>query len=142
MHLIPYTEERWRKYYYHMVSSKKLNTIMMLYRHTNNGLYTRWWQCGLHWMSVDLIKENGFTLKKKPTRNRWHPAKTITNTDYVDDSELHVKIPTQVESLLYNQKQAAGGNGFHVNVNKTEFMRFKWVGNISTPSGTSLKLVD
>ena len=38
------------------------------------------------WTSSDLIKENGFTLKK--TRSRWYHAETMTDTDYTDDLAL------------------------------------------------------
>ena len=33
---------------------------------------------------IDLIKENGYMLKK--AKSRWYPAETITNVDDVDDS--------------------------------------------------------
>ena len=33
--------------------------------------------------SINLMKENGFTLKK--ARNRQYPAETMTDTDYADD---------------------------------------------------------
>ena len=36
--------------------------------------------------SVDLMKENGFTLAK--TRSRRYPARTITDADYADDIAL------------------------------------------------------
>ena len=35
--------------------------------------------------SIDKIRENGFELTKK--RSRRYPAKTITDTDYADDSD-------------------------------------------------------
>ena len=50
--------------------------------------------------SIDLIKENGFTLKK--TRSRLYPAQTITDTDYVDDIALLANTPTQAEFLLHS----------------------------------------
>ena len=37
-------------------------------------------------MSIDLMKESGFTLEKARTRK--YPAQTITDTDYVDDIAL------------------------------------------------------
>ena len=43
------------------------------------------------WTSIDLIKENGFMLKK--ARSRQHPAETITYTDYTDDLVLLVNTP-------------------------------------------------
>ena len=70
--------------------------------------------------SIDLIKENGFTFKKK--------AKSMTDADYTDDLRL----------LL----QAVGGIGLYGNINKTECMRFKQKGVISGLSGKPPKLVD
>ena len=64
------------------------------------------------------------------------------DTDYTDDIALLVNTPVQVESLLHSQEQAAGGIGFHVNADKTEFMYFNQRGNISILKGRSLKLVD
>ena len=49
---------------------------------------------------IDLIKENGFTLKKKKARSRRYPAEIMTGTDYADDLALLANIPTQAESLL------------------------------------------
>ena len=37
--------------------------------------------------STDLIKENGFTLKKRKTSRR-NPPETMTDTDYADDLAL------------------------------------------------------
>ena len=48
--------------------------------------------------SIDLIKENGFTLKK--ARSRRYPAKTITDADYVDDISLLVNTPILAKFLL------------------------------------------
>ena len=39
-------------------------------------------------------------------------------------------------------KQAAAGIGLHVNAHKTEYICFNQTGDISTPDGTSLQLVD
>ena len=50
--------------------------------------------------SIDLIKENGFSLKKKKARNRQYPAETINDTDYTDDLALPSNTPAQIESLL------------------------------------------
>ena len=52
------------------------------------------------WMSIDIIKENGFTLKK--VRSRWYPAETITDVDDADDKALLANTPTRAESLLYS----------------------------------------
>ena len=35
-------------------------------------------------MSINMIKENGFTLKKK-TRSKWFPAEIMTDANYADD---------------------------------------------------------
>ena len=83
-----------------------------------------------------LIKENGFTLKKK-TRSRQHPSDTMIGTDCTDDLALITGTPAQAKSQLHSLKQATGGNGFYMSSNKTELMCF-----ISTQSGKLLKLVD
>ena len=82
--------------------------------------------------SIDLMKEDGFTLAK---------AWTITDTDYVDDIELLANTPAQAESLLHSLERVEGGIGLHVNADKTEFMFFNQSGDISTLN-RSLKLVD
>ena len=50
--------------------------------------------------SVDLMKENSFTLAK--TRSKLYPAKTITDVDYADDLALLAITPTPAESLLHS----------------------------------------
>ena len=77
----------------------------------------------------DLIKENGFTLKK--ARSRWYPTEIITDADYVEDLVLLANTLAQAESLLYSLEKAAGSIGIHANINKTEFMYFKWEGTLS-----------
>ena len=42
---------------------------------------------------VDLMKENGFTLKK--AKSRQYLAETITDTDYTDDLTLLANTPGQ-----------------------------------------------
>ena len=54
---------------------------------------------------IDLIKENGFTLKK--TRNRRYPAETRTDTNYADDLALLSNTTAQAKSLLYTLKEEA-----------------------------------
>ena len=49
--------------------------------------------------SIDLIKENGFTLKK--ARSRRNLVESITNADYAEDIVLLANTPTQAESLLH-----------------------------------------
>ena len=73
-------------------------------------------------MSIDLIKENGFTQKK--ARGRQYSVQTITNTDYADDLALLEITPTQIESMLHSLEQAAGCNDFYVNADKMEYMCF------------------
>ena len=51
-------------------------------------------------------------------------------------------LPAQAESLLYILKQAAGGIGLYMNINKTEFICFKPDRTIFILSGRSLKLVN
>ena len=85
--------------------------------------------------SIDLIKENGFTLKKGKKQ-------TIPHTNNADDIELLENIPTQPESLLHNQEQAAGGIGLHINADKMEYTCFNQKGDISTLNVGSLKIVD
>ena len=49
---------------------------------------------------------------------------------------------TQAESRLRSLEKIAEGIDLHVNVNKTEYMRFNPKGDIFTLNGGSLKLVD
>ena len=90
--------------------------------------------------SIDLMKENGFTLEK--TRSRRYPAQTITDVDYTDDIALLANTPAQAKSLLLSLEQAVGGIGLHVNADKTKFMCFNQRGNIFTLKCGSQKLVD
>ena len=73
-------------------------------------------------MSIDLMKENGFTLKK--ARSRRYLTQTIMDTDYADDIVLLANTPTQAESLLYSLEQAAGSFSPYVNADKMEYMCF------------------
>ena len=93
-------------------------------------------------MSIDLMKENGFTLKK--TRSRRYLAQTITDADYSNDIALLANTSNQAKSLLHSLEPAAGGIGIHVNADKTEFMSFNQnqIRDISTRTGSPLKLVD
>ena len=68
-------------------------------------------------MSIVLMKENNFTLKKKAT-SRQYPTETVTATDYADDPVLLVNAPTQAKSLLYNLQQVAKGIGLYMNSNR------------------------
>ena len=86
------------------------------------------------------MKEKGFTLKT--ARNRRYPVKTIMHADKRDDMALLANTPTQVESLQHSLEQAAAGIGLHVKTDKTKYMYFNKIGDISTLKGGSLKLVD
>ena len=44
--------------------------------------------------SIDMIKDNGFTLAKE--RSRRYPTQTITDMDYADNITLLLNTPTQV----------------------------------------------
>ena len=67
----------------------------------------------VHGTSIDLIKENDFTLKK--SRSKWYPA----DADNTNNLVLLVHTPAEIESLLHNLEQAVGGIDLHVNANKT-----------------------
>ena len=64
--------------------------------------------------SIDLIKENGFTMKKM-ARKRCNTAETIIDADYADDQVLLANTPDQAKTLLHNQKQAVRSTGLYVN---------------------------
>ena len=57
-------------------------------------------------ISIDLIKENGFTLKK--TRSKWYFAEIMTDANYTDNLVLLPNTAAQTESQLYSLKQTAG----------------------------------
>ena len=90
--------------------------------------------------SIDEIRENGFELTKNSSRR--YPAKTITDVDYVDNLALLANTPNQAETLQHSLERGAAGIGLHVNAHKTEYMCYNQTGNITTPDGASLKLVD
>ena len=90
--------------------------------------------------SIDKIKENGFELTKK--RSKRYPATTITDADYADDIAILANTPDQAETLLHSLERAAASIGLYVNAHKTEYMCYNQTGDISTPEGTPLKLVD
>ena len=91
-------------------------------------------------MSIDLMKENNFKPAKE--RSRRNPTKTITDMDYANDIALIANTSTQAKSWLHSLEWAAGGTGFHINTNKTEYMCFNQRGDISTLKGGPLKLED
>ena len=61
--------------------------------------------------SINLMKENGFTLKI--SRRRQHPA-DVTDTDYTDLALL-TNTFAQVKSLLHSPEQTARSIGLHMN---------------------------
>ena len=75
-------------------------------------------------------------------RSRRYPAKTITDTDYVDDLVLQANAPALAKTQLYCLGQAIAGIGLHVNAHQMEYMCFNQRGDISTLNSSSLKLVD
>ena len=91
-------------------------------------------------LSMDLLKENGFKLAKE--RSRRYSAQTIPDAVYDDDKALLANSPAQAESLLHSLERMAGGIGLHVNADKTEYTCFNQRGDLSTPKGGSLKLMD
>ena len=90
--------------------------------------------------SIDKIKENGFELTKK--RSRSYPAKTITGADNTDGIAILAIAHAQANVHAHSLKQAAVGIYLPVNVHKTKNMCFNQTGDISTQTGSSLKLVD
>ena len=54
----------------------------------------------------------------------------------------HTQLIARIETLLHSLERAAAGIGLHVNAHRTEYMCYNQTGDISTPDGTSLKLVD
>ena len=88
--------------------------------------------------SIDLMKENGFTLET--VRSRRYPAETIMDADNPDDIALLVNTLSQAESLQHSLERVAGSTSLHVNTDKTECMCINKRGDISTPNGISLKL--
>ena len=85
--------------------------------------------------SIDKIRENGFEMTKK--RNKRYPAKTITDADYTDNIALLANTPNQAETLLHSLERAAPGIA-----QKTEYMCYNQIGDITTLDRDSLKLVD
>ena len=80
------------------------------------------------------MKDNGFKLTKE--RIRRYPLQTISDADYTDDIALLAYTPAQAEILLHSLERAAGDIGLYVSV------YFNQRGDISTPNGSSLKLVN
>ena len=94
----------------------------------------------LLWTSIDLMKENDFTLAKE--RSRRYATQTIMDADYADDIALLANTHALAESLLHSLERATGGIGLPINEVKTEYMCSNERSDISTQNGDSLKLVD
>ena len=63
---------------------------------------------------IDLIKENGFTLKKK-TRSKLYPAETITHASFVNDQAFLENTPANAKSQLDCQEQIIGDICLQIN---------------------------
>ena len=70
--------------------------------------------------SVDLMKENCFTLKQ--VRSRQYPGETIISVNCTDDLVLLAKTSAQAKSLLYSLEPTERSIGLYMNSSKTEFM--------------------
>ena len=94
-------------------------------------------------MNVDRFNERKWFHPGKHNQQTI-PTQTNMDADNADDMELRVNSQAQAESLRHSQKKAAGGIGFHVNADKTEFTSFNQNqrGDTSTLKRCSLKLVD
>ena len=79
-----------------------------------NNIYLSFYLSISRRTSIDLMKENDFTLAKE--RSKSYPARTITDADNAGDVALQANTPTQAEILLHNLEQAAGGIDLHINV--------------------------
>ena len=90
--------------------------------------------------SINLKKENGFTLKRASSRR--YAKKTITDADYADDTEFLANILTQTESLLHSLGKTAEGIGLHVNAEKMENVCFNHEWDLFTLKWGPLKLGD
>ena len=66
--------------------------------------------------SVDLMKENGFTLVK--VRNKRYSGRTITDAEYAIEIALLANTPALTESLRQSAKRAEDGIGLHANAAK------------------------
>ena len=67
--------------------------------------------------SIDIMKEDSFTLKKKQEANDIQHK--LLRTETMQKTVLLANTPTQAEFLLHSMDQAAGYIGLHVNASKT-----------------------
>ena len=72
------------------------------------------------WMSIALIKENGFTLEKQEADDISQKLWQMQTTQMM----LLANTPAQAESQLCCLEQAVGGIGLYMNANKIDFMYF------------------
>ena len=98
------------------------------------------WEDYVHRTSIYKMKDNGFKLANE--RSRRYPAHIIMDADYADDIALLVNTNALAEILLHSLERAAAGVDLHVNADKIEYMCFNQKDDISTPNGSSLKLMD
>ena len=166
-HLIPYTKERWSKYYkerncYPQRNYYHCNGVLQKYE--SNGLLTRWWIWLLWHCCWSLARKYintiyVYNLSRLCTINinwshkrKWchikkgqeadYSAETMTDADYTDDPALVANIPVPAKFWLHNLEQAARGIGLCMKANKTKFIYFKQERTIFTLSGKPLKSVD
>ena len=81
-------------------------------------------------------------LSWQSKKNRRFLELTITDADYADDIAFLANSPTQAGSQLHSLQGAVGGIEHDVNTDKTEYICFNQIGDISTPKDGRLKLVD
>ena len=86
------------------------------------------------------MKDNGLKLTKE--RSRGYTTHTITDADYTDDIALLANTPARAETMQHSLERATTGIRLHVNADKTEYICFNQIGDISTLNGSPLKLVE
>ena len=64
-------------------------------------------------MSINLKKENGFTLKKQEADNI---LQKLRHSDYTDDLILIPKILIQIEPLQYSLEKTVGNIGLYMSI--------------------------
>ena len=77
----------------------------------------------IQWTSADLMKENGFILKR--ARSRWYCAETTTAANYADNQALLANTNAQAKSLLINLTKAARSIGLYMNSDEINHVLFK-----------------
>ena len=77
------------------------------------------------------------------SRNRWHPAKVICDTDFADDIVPLSNILEQAQLLLSRAETFAKQIGLQIHNSKTEYIKFSGgEGDLKALNGESLKNVD